>query len=118
MLFREFNKCDHYLCSSYFQPMDPADLTYEKVISKLGSVVGDSSSLFNLIISEDENVRHYVENQLRCLIFILGLRSPCHAVIRLRLLSLLDKKPDVKKSRRRPESAEGLLTASVQLEGT
>ncbi|KAM3180466.1 hypothetical protein ACTXT7_016227 [Hymenolepis weldensis] len=49
--------------------------------------------------------------QFRYLIFILGLRSRCHAEIRLRLLSLLDKKPDVKKSRRRPESAARLLTA-------
>ncbi|KAM3176960.1 hypothetical protein ACTXT7_005486 [Hymenolepis weldensis] len=67
--------------------MDPADLAYEKMISKLGSVVGDNSSLFNL-------------------------------TIRLRLMSFLDKKPDVKMSRLRPESAGGLLTASVQLERT
>ncbi|VUZ43113.1 unnamed protein product [Hymenolepis diminuta] len=33
MLLRQFNRCDHYLCSSYFQPMDPAYLTYEKMIS-------------------------------------------------------------------------------------
>ncbi|VUZ43533.1 unnamed protein product [Hymenolepis diminuta] len=87
--------------------MDPTDLTYEKMISKLGSVVGDSSSLFNLTISEDENVHYHLdimnrlctsfrfgsleENQFRCLFFILGLRSPCHAEIRLRLPSLLDK---------------------------
>ncbi|KAM3174194.1 hypothetical protein ACTXT7_011024 [Hymenolepis weldensis] len=51
------------------------------------------------------------ENQFRCLIFILGLRSPCHSEIRLRLLFLLDKKPDVKTSRSRPEFAGGLLTA-------
>ncbi|VDL62367.1 unnamed protein product [Hymenolepis diminuta] len=79
--------------------MDPADLTYEKMIYKLGSVVDDNSSLFNLIISEDENVHHYVgivdrlciglrfgsleENQLKCFIFILGLRSPCHASVPL-----------------------------------
>ncbi|KAM3188340.1 hypothetical protein ACTXT7_000461 [Hymenolepis weldensis] len=49
------------------------------------------------------------ENRFRCFIFILDLRSPCHAEIRLRLLSLLDKKPDIKKSRRRPESAGGLV---------
>ncbi|KAM3179861.1 hypothetical protein ACTXT7_017443 [Hymenolepis weldensis] len=134
MLLREFSRSDHYPCSSYFQPMDSADLTYEKVNSKLGSVVGDNSSPFNLTISEDENVHHYVGivnrlctsfrfgalkvNQFRYFNFILGLRSPCHAAIRLRLLSLLGKKPDVRRSRRRPESAAGLLTASVQLERT
>ncbi|KAM3171028.1 hypothetical protein ACTXT7_017432, partial [Hymenolepis weldensis] len=87
MLLREFNRSDHYLCSSYFQPIDPADLTCENTIDK-------------------------------CLIFILGLRSPCHAEILLRLLSILDKKPDVKKSRRRPQSAGGLLTANFQPERT
>ncbi|VDL30182.1 unnamed protein product [Hymenolepis diminuta] len=43
-------------------------------------------------------------------IFILGLRSPCYAVIRPRLLSLLHKEPDVNKSRRGSESAAGPLT--------
>ncbi|KAM3177390.1 hypothetical protein ACTXT7_004650 [Hymenolepis weldensis] len=33
MLLCEFNGSDHHLCSSYFQPMDPADVTYEKMIS-------------------------------------------------------------------------------------
>ncbi|KAM3171348.1 hypothetical protein ACTXT7_016782 [Hymenolepis weldensis] len=121
---------DYYLCSSHYQLMDPVDLTYEKIISKLGAVVSDN----NLTISEDENVHYHVgivnrlgtsfrlgfieENQIRYLIFILGLRFPCHTEIRLRLLSLLDKKPDVRKSRRRPESTGGLLTASVQLKRT
>uniref|UniRef100_A0A0R3SL85 Protein kinase domain-containing protein n=1 Tax=Hymenolepis diminuta TaxID=6216 RepID=A0A0R3SL85_HYMDI len=50
------------------------------------------------------------------LIFILGLRSPYHGVVRLKPLSLFNKKPDIKKSRHRPESATGPLTASVQLE--
>ncbi|VDL60400.1 unnamed protein product [Hymenolepis diminuta] len=75
--------------------MDPADLTYEKMISKLGSGVGDNSSLSNLTISGDENVYYRIgivnrlctnfrfgsleENLFGCLIFILGLRSPCHA---------------------------------------
>ncbi|KAM3185115.1 hypothetical protein ACTXT7_007034 [Hymenolepis weldensis] len=96
MLLREFNRSDNYLCSSYFQPMDP----YEKVMSKLGSVVGDNSSLFNLTINEDEIVNQYVgvvnrlctsfrfgsleENQFKCLIFNLGVRSLCHAEIRFR----------------------------------
>ncbi|VDL59854.1 unnamed protein product [Hymenolepis diminuta] len=100
----------------------------------LCSGVGDNSFLLNLIISEDENVHHYAgivhplctsfqfgsfeANQYRCLIFILGLRSPCCAEIRLRLLSPLDKKRDVKKSRRRPKSTGGQSTANVQLERT
>ncbi|VUZ46892.1 unnamed protein product [Hymenolepis diminuta] len=88
------------------------------MISKLGSVVGDNSSLFILTISENENVHYHLENQFRCFTFILGLRSPYHAEIRLRLLALLDKKPDVKKSNYRSESAGGLLTTSVQLERT
>ncbi|KAM3180519.1 hypothetical protein ACTXT7_016129, partial [Hymenolepis weldensis] len=51
------------------------------------------------------------ENQFRCLVFTFSLRSPRHDEIQLRHLSLLNKKPDVKISRRRPESARGLLTA-------
>ncbi|KAM3184662.1 hypothetical protein ACTXT7_007917 [Hymenolepis weldensis] len=96
MLLREFNRIENYLCSFYFQPMDPADLNYEKMIS----FVNRLCTSFRFVSLE--------ENQFRCLIFILGLLPPCHAEIRLRNLSLLDKKPDVKKSRRRPESAVGL----------
>ncbi|VDL63139.1 unnamed protein product [Hymenolepis diminuta] len=104
------------------------------MISNLVSVASGNSSFSNLTISEDENVHYHVdianrrctsfpfgsfeENQFRCLISILGLLSPSHAEIRLKLLSPLDKKSDVKKSRYRPESAGGLLTASVQLERT
>ncbi|VUZ53904.1 unnamed protein product [Hymenolepis diminuta] len=40
--------------------MDPADLTHEKMISKLGSVVGDVVISKGLTISEDENVHYYV----------------------------------------------------------
>ncbi|VUZ54937.1 unnamed protein product [Hymenolepis diminuta] len=118
MLFSEFNRSDHYFCSSHLQSMDPVDLTYEKMISKLDWAVGDNSSLFNLTIREDENAHHYVESQFRCLIFILGLRSPCHAETGFRLLSLLDREPDVKKSHDRPGSAAGRLTASFQPERT
>ncbi|VDL61114.1 unnamed protein product [Hymenolepis diminuta] len=90
MLFSEFNRSDHYFCSSHLQSMDPVDLTYEKMI----------------------------KSQFRCLIFILGLRSPCHAETGFRLLSLLDREPDVKKSHDRPGSAAGRLTASFQPERT
>ncbi|KAM3171008.1 hypothetical protein ACTXT7_017468 [Hymenolepis weldensis] len=106
MLLREFNRGDNYLCSSYFQPMDPADLTCEKMIG----IVNRLCTNFRF-----GSLR---ENHFRCLIFIHGPRYPCHPEVRLRLLSILGKKPDVKKSRRRPESAGGLLTASVQLERT
>ncbi|VUZ54811.1 unnamed protein product [Hymenolepis diminuta] len=60
--------------------MDPADLTFEKIIT--GSV--------NRLCT---NFRFgsLKENQFRFLIFILGLRSPCYAEIRLRPPSLLDK---------------------------
>ncbi|KAM3183560.1 hypothetical protein ACTXT7_010092 [Hymenolepis weldensis] len=64
--------------------------------------------------SLDLTCEKMIKNQFRCLIFILGLRSPCQAEIRLRLLSLLDKEPDIKKSHGRPNSAAGPLTASVQ----
>ncbi|KAM3173262.1 hypothetical protein ACTXT7_012847 [Hymenolepis weldensis] len=86
MLLREFNKSDYYLCPSYLQPIDSAYPTYEKMISKFGSVVSDNSSQFNLTLSEDENIT-------------------------IILLSLLDKEPDFKKSRHRPESAAGMLVA-------
>ncbi|KAM3178662.1 hypothetical protein ACTXT7_002079 [Hymenolepis weldensis] len=76
MLLREFNRSDYYLCSSYFQPIDPSDLTCEKMISKVGSVVGDNNSLLNLTIREDENVHHYTDivNQL-CTNFQFGSNS-------------------------------------------
>ncbi|KAM3175117.1 hypothetical protein ACTXT7_009149 [Hymenolepis weldensis] len=59
MLLCEFTRSDHYLCSSNFQPMGPADLTGEKMNSKLSLALGDNSSLFILTIHEDENVYHY-----------------------------------------------------------
>ncbi|VDL21268.1 unnamed protein product [Hymenolepis diminuta] len=40
--------------------MDPADLTYEKMISKLESALDSNIPLFNLNTSEDKNVNHYV----------------------------------------------------------
>ncbi|KAM3188121.1 hypothetical protein ACTXT7_000890 [Hymenolepis weldensis] len=126
MLLREFNRNGHYPYSSYFQPMDSADLTYEKMIGKLGSVVAENSSPFNLTIREDENVHHFVgfvnqlctsfrfgsleENQI-VFIFILDLSSPCYAEILLRLPSLFRKEPDIKKLHCRPASARLLLTA-------
>ncbi|VUZ38945.1 unnamed protein product [Hymenolepis diminuta] len=66
MLLQKVDRSNHDLPSSYLQPMDPVDLTYEKMIS---SVVGGNSSLFNLTICE--------ENDFRCPIFVLGLRPPC-----------------------------------------
>ncbi|VUZ49313.1 unnamed protein product [Hymenolepis diminuta] len=95
MLLREFSRSDHYLCSFYFQPTDTDDLMY------------DNSSPINLTIGGDENVYRYVgivadfalvsdlvlskKTNLDVFFFILALRSPCHAEIGLRLLSLLDK---------------------------
>ncbi|VUZ53820.1 unnamed protein product [Hymenolepis diminuta] len=61
MMLLKFNRIDHYLCLPHFQPMDSAALTYVQVISKMGSVIGDSSSLFNLIMHEDEYFYHYVD---------------------------------------------------------
>ncbi|VDL19013.1 unnamed protein product [Hymenolepis diminuta] len=91
MLLREFNRSDKYLCSSYLQPGSPADLNY------------DNTSPFYLTINEVENVHCHVgivnrlctsfrfdfleENQIGCLIFTHGLRSPCHTAIQLKLLS-------------------------------
>ncbi|VUZ46500.1 unnamed protein product [Hymenolepis diminuta] len=83
ILLRKAHRSNHHLYSFYLQPMDPADQTYEKMISKLNSIVGGNISPFNLTIREDENVLHHVENKFRYLIFILGLRSPCRAEIRL-----------------------------------
>ncbi|KAM3172579.1 hypothetical protein ACTXT7_014239 [Hymenolepis weldensis] len=62
ILFRKFNRSDNYLCSSHVNSMDPADLIYQRMISKLGPGVGDNISLFNFIIREDENVHDYKTN--------------------------------------------------------
>ncbi|VDL55042.1 unnamed protein product [Hymenolepis diminuta] len=64
MVLREFNGSNNYLCSAYFQSMDSADLTCEKMISKLGSVDGDNSPLFNLTISEDQNMYYHIDTVL------------------------------------------------------
>lgn len=60
MLLRKVNRSNGRLYSSYLQPMDPTEPTYEERISKLGSVVGDNSSLFSFTMLKDENVHRYV----------------------------------------------------------
>ncbi|KAM3180265.1 hypothetical protein ACTXT7_016625 [Hymenolepis weldensis] len=97
MLLRKFNTSDHDLYFSYLQPMDPTDLTYEKTISKLCSVVYGNSS--------------FLKMKMLTIIFL----TTCYAEIRLGFQSLLGEEPDVKKSRRKPA---GPLTASIQPERT
>ncbi|VDL57316.1 unnamed protein product [Hymenolepis diminuta] len=53
------------------------------------------------------------EDQFGCLASILGLRSPCHAKIRL----LLDEEPDVKKPLRGSELVAGPITQVFNLRG-
>ncbi|KAM3171594.1 hypothetical protein ACTXT7_016309 [Hymenolepis weldensis] len=76
MLLRNFSSSDRDLNPSYLQPMDPTDLTYANTISKLGSVVGDNSSLFirhyrcfNVAMREDENAHRYYNLVLSTLVF-------------------------------------------------
>ncbi|VUZ38552.1 unnamed protein product [Hymenolepis diminuta] len=113
ILLCKFNRSDHDLYSCYLQPMDPDDLTYEKTNSKLGSAVNDNNSLYNLAIREAECVYYCTEDQFGCLASILGLRSPCHAKIRL----LLDEEPDVKKPLRGSELVAGPITQVFNLRG-
>ncbi|KAM3178837.1 hypothetical protein ACTXT7_001731 [Hymenolepis weldensis] len=72
---------------------------------QLSNYVRDTFSQVNLSTSI-EDPKDYVKSVDET--FATCLRSPCHDEIQLRHLSLLDKKPDVKKSRRRPKSARGL----------
>ncbi|VUZ55714.1 unnamed protein product [Hymenolepis diminuta] len=51
MLLREFDKSDNYLCSSDFQPMDPADRTYEKGLVLLT----DFTQVSDLVLSKKTN---------------------------------------------------------------
>ncbi|VUZ43351.1 unnamed protein product [Hymenolepis diminuta] len=69
MLLREFNRNNNHLCSSYFQPMNPADLISETMTG----IVNRLWASFRFGSLE--------ENQFRCLIFILGLLSPCYSEI-------------------------------------
>ncbi|VUZ42294.1 unnamed protein product [Hymenolepis diminuta] len=99
MLLRKFNRSNHNLYSFNFQQMDPTDLTYEKMITKLRS---RRYKCFNAVMREDEDAHHYLgivnrlstsfrlgsfeENLFKFLIFILGLRFPCYAEIRARTM--------------------------------
>ncbi|KAM3173598.1 hypothetical protein ACTXT7_012202 [Hymenolepis weldensis] len=53
ILLRGFNRSYHYLYSSYFQPMDPADLAYEKLISKVS--LTDFALISVLVLSKKTN---------------------------------------------------------------
>ncbi|VUZ48827.1 unnamed protein product [Hymenolepis diminuta] len=104
MLLRKFSKNDHDLYLAYLLPLSPKDFTYEETIEK-------RFKCLDLAIREGEDIHMYAatvnrmcnafsygslkEDQFRCLLFIQGLRSPCNAEIRLKLLSLLDKNPDI-----------------------
>ncbi|VUZ44396.1 unnamed protein product [Hymenolepis diminuta] len=72
MLFRKFNKGDHgpYLVCLF--PLLPKDLTRYKCL--------------NLAIREGEDIHKYIAT---------GLRPVWYAEIRLNLMSVLDKNPDV-----------------------
>ncbi|VUZ39333.1 unnamed protein product [Hymenolepis diminuta] len=69
MLLRKVNRKDHVLCSFYLQQIDPPNLTYEKITS----IVNRLCTSFRFGYLE--------ENQFICLIFIIGLQSPCYAEI-------------------------------------
>ncbi|VUZ46455.1 unnamed protein product [Hymenolepis diminuta] len=75
MLLREFNRSDKYLCSSYLQPTINE---VENVHCHVG-IVNRLCTSFRFDFLE--------ENQIGCLIFTHGLRSPCHTAIQLKLLS-------------------------------
>ncbi|VUZ42851.1 unnamed protein product [Hymenolepis diminuta] len=86
-------KNDHDIYLTYLLPLSPKDFTYEETIEKCGKVFGHNTSLFNrrfkclnLAIRKGEDFQKYAP---------IGLRSPCNAEIRLKLLSLLDKNPDI-----------------------
>ncbi|VUZ49815.1 unnamed protein product [Hymenolepis diminuta] len=85
-----FTTCnsDHDLYLAYLLSFPSKDLTFEETIGKCGKVFGDNTSLFNrrfkclnFAISEGKDIHKYAA---------AGLRSPCYAEIRLKLLSLLD----------------------------
>ncbi|VUZ57197.1 unnamed protein product [Hymenolepis diminuta] len=93
MLLRKFSKSNHYLYLTYLLPLSPKDFTFEETIKKSGKVFGDTTSLFsrrfkglNLAIREGKDIHKYAA---------VGLRSPCYAEIRLKLLFLLDKNSDI-----------------------
>ncbi|VUZ53458.1 unnamed protein product [Hymenolepis diminuta] len=74
-------------------PFSPKDLTFEETIEKCEKVFGDNTSLFNksfkgqnLAIREGKDIHKYTA---------AGLHSPCYREIRLKLLSLLHKSPDI-----------------------
>lgn len=117
-LFRKFCKCkhDHFLDSHL--PPSPKDLTFVEKIEKCEKEFGDSTFLcyrcfkcLNLAIRKGEYFHKcpafvnrmrsafsfgwLKEYQFRCLVIIQGLCSPLYAEICLKLLSLLDKNPDI-----------------------
>ncbi|VUZ44365.1 unnamed protein product [Hymenolepis diminuta] len=103
-LLRKFSQSDHDLYLAYLLPLSLKDLTFEETIEK-------RFECLNLAIREGEDIHKYAatvnrmcnafsygllkEDQFRCLVLIQGVYSPCYAEICLRLLSLLDKNPDI-----------------------
>jgi len=118
LLLRKLNTTCHKLYIDYILPREPKDFTWEDTVKKLKQMFGKKISLFNQRYNcmntvkssqedfvvyaarinkkcEDFQISKITANQFKCLIFVCRLRSSTDADIRIKLLNLIDSKPDI-----------------------
>lgn len=117
LLLRKLNTTCHKQYVDYILLREPKDFTLDETVKKLKQMFGKKVSLFNQRYnckntiklpqedfvayaaqinkkSEEFQISKITANQFKCLIFVCGLRSSTDVDIRIKLLNLIDSKPD------------------------
>ena len=117
LLLRKLNTTCHKQYVDYILPREPKDFTLKDTVTKLKQMFEKKISLFNQRYNcmntvksphedfvayaaqinkkcEEFQISKITANQFKCLIFVCGLRSSSDADIRIKLLNLIDSKPD------------------------
>ena len=119
LLIRKLGPTEHVRYSNYILPAEPRTVPFDKTVSTLKRIFGQTCSLFNarfkclqvykkdtedfvtyggLVNRECERfcLGSLTEDQFRCLVFICGLRAAKYEDVRTRLLAKIDQEPDMK----------------------
>lgn len=118
LLLQKLGPSERDRYTKYILPKLTCDNDFNETVETLRQIFGDQTSLFNmrfncLNITKSDSVDFatyagivnkecerfkitpITDAQFKCLIFICGLRSPCDADIRTRILSKIEQNPDM-----------------------
>ncbi|XP_052895692.1 uncharacterized protein K02A2.6-like [Anopheles moucheti] len=118
LLLRKLGPLEHERYVNYILPQKPRDFTLEATIAKLKSIFGKTESLLTkrykcmqLVKSKSEDFLVYAcrvnracvdfelngmsEEQLKCLVFVCGLKEETDKDFRVKLLTRIEERPDI-----------------------